>query len=44
MEDLGTKMLEIETKPKLLSCMVEPSAIRILRGCGAGSSLENKDE
>ena len=36
-------MLEVETKPRLLPCMVETLVIRILRGCGVGSSLENKD-
>ena len=44
METLGTKRLEVETKPRLFPCIVEPSAIWIFRGCGTGSSLENKKE
>ena len=40
----GIERLEVETKPSLFPCMVEPSAIWIFLGCGAGSSLENKEE
>ena len=37
-------MLEVETEPILWPDIVEPFAVRILRGCGAGVSSENKDE
>ena len=36
--------MEFETKPRLLPSLVESSAIWILKGCGAVSSLENKDK
>ena len=40
----GTERLEVETKPILWPDIVEPFAVRILRGYGAGLSSENKDE
>ena len=41
---LGIETLEVETKPILWPDIVEPFDVRILRRCGAGLSLENKDE
>ena len=40
----GTERLEVETKPILWPDIVEPFAVRILKGCGASLSSENKDE
>ena len=39
-----TKRLEVKTKPILWPDIVEPFAMRILRGCGASLRSENKDE
>ena len=41
---LGTKSLEVEIELILLPNIVEPFVGQILRGCGAGSSWENKDK
>ena len=38
------KRLEVKTEHILWPNIVEPLALQILRGCGAGLSLENKDE
>ena len=43
-KDLGTERLEVETEPILWLDIVEPFAMRILRGCGVGLRLENKDK
>ena len=36
--------MEVETEPILRLDIVEPFAVRILKGCDAGLSSENKDE
>ena len=36
--------MEVETEPILWPDIVEPFTVWILRGCGAGLSLENKDK
>ena len=36
--------MEVETEPILWPDIVEPFAVWILRGCGAGLSSKNKDE
>ena len=44
LKTLGTERLEVETEPILWPNIVEQLAVWILRGCGAGSSWENKDK
>ena len=36
--------MEVKIEPILWQNIVEPFAVRILRGCGADSSWENKEE
>ena len=36
--------MEVEIEPILWPDIVEPFAVRILRGCGTGLSSENEDE
>ena len=38
LKTLGTKRLEVEIEPILWPNIVEPFAMRILKGCAAGSS------
>ena len=44
LKTLGTEMLEVEIEPILWPNIVEPLAVRILKGYGASSSWTNKDE